>query len=179
MSEASREVVWGGERVAAPSPLLSRCGFRVLDSRFFVSETLILDSSISIIPDSKAQDFRFHKQKISWIREPGLTYKGPKAMTRLFACYCFQTRKTLWNQRKPWDDGSVLLKIILYYTSTLSVTTSSPSFFLRDSRAREARARVFSLHAACRFFSRGVIFTRVRVSLALLSLRKNGGLLVV
>ena len=34
-------------------------------------------------------------------------------------------------------------------------------------------------HAACRLFSRGVIFTRVRVSLALLSLRKNGGLLVV
>ena len=28
-------------------------------------------------------------------------------------------------------------------------------------------------------FSRGVIFTRARVSLALLSLRKNGGLLVV
>ena len=38
----------------------------------------------------------------------------------------------------------------------------------------------FSLSgAACRLFSRGVIFTRVRVSLALLSLRKNGGLLVV
>ena len=37
---------------------------------------------------------------------------------------------------------------------------SSPSFF--------------SLPAACRIFSRGVIFTR-----ALLSLRKNGGLLVV
>ena len=32
---------------------------------------------------------------------------------------------------------------------------------------------------ACRLFSRGVIFTRARVSLALLSLRKNGGLLVV
>ena len=37
----------------------------------------------------------------------------------------------------------------------------------------------FSLPAACRLFSRGVIFTRARVSLALLSLRKNGGLLVV
>ena len=36
----------------------------------------------------------------------------------------------------------------------------------------------FSLRAACRHFSRGVIFTRARVSLALLSLRKNGGLLV-
>ena len=34
-------------------------------------------------------------------------------------------------------------------------------------------------HAACCLFSRGVIFTPARVSLALLSLRKNGGLLVV
>ena len=32
---------------------------------------------------------------------------------------------------------------------------------------------------ACRLFSRGVIFTRARVSLVLLSLRKNGELLVV
>ena len=31
----------------------------------------------------------------------------------------------------------------------------------------------------CRLFSRGVIFTRARVLLTLLSLRKNGGLLVV
>ena len=30
-------------------------------------------------------------------------------------------------------------------------------------------------HAACRLFSRGMIFMRARVSLALLSLRKNGG----
>ena len=37
----------------------------------------------------------------------------------------------------------------------------------------------FSLPTACRLFSRGVIFTRARVSLALLSLRKNGRLLVV
>ena len=37
----------------------------------------------------------------------------------------------------------------------------------------------FSLSTACRLFSRGVIFTRARVSLALLSLRKNWGLLVV
>jgi len=33
----------------------------------------------------------------------------------------------------------------------------------------------FSLPAACRLFSRGVIFTRARVALNLLSLRKNGG----
>ena len=49
-------------------------------------------------------------------------------------------------------------------------------------RAKPERAWK-SLHArkpvGCRLFSRGVIFTRARVSLALLSLRKNGGLLVV
>ena len=68
---------------------------------------------------------------------------------------------------------------------------SGPPFFLRDSRASETRARVKITprekrrHAAgteknaCRLFSRGAIFTRARVSLALLSLRKNGGLLVV
>ena len=38
---------------------------------------------------------------------------------------------------------------------------------------------LFFLRAGCRLFSRGVIFTRARVSLALLSLRENGGLLVV
>ena len=61
----------------------------------------------------------------------------------------------------------------------------SPPFFLRDGRASETRAgvkitpREKRRHAAGRFFSPGVIFTRARVSLALLSLRKNGGLLVV
>ena len=39
--------------------------------------------------------------------------------------------------------------------------------------------RAFSLPAACRLFLRGVIFTRARVSLAPLSLRKNKGLLLV
>ena len=38
------------------------------------------------------------------------------------------------------------------------------------------REKKFLSPVACRLFSRGVIFTRARVSLALLSLRKNGGL---
>ena len=48
-----------------------------------------------------------------------------------------------------------------------------------NPREKRRHATFFSLPAACRLFSRGVIFTRARVSLALLSLRKNGGLLVV
>ena len=46
-------------------------------------------------------------------------------------------------------------------------------------QTRNAAGREKNLPAACRLFSRGVIFTRTRVLLALLSLRKNGGLLVV
>ena len=45
-------------------------------------------------------------------------------------------------------------------------------------RAKRERA-LKSPHAACRLFSCRVILTRARVSLALLSVRKNWGLLVV
>ena len=63
---------------------------------------------------------------------------------------------------------------------TLCLSLVPHFIFLRDSRASETRARVkITLRAACRLFSCGVIFTRARVSLALLSLRKNGGLIVV
>ena len=77
---------------------------------------------------------------------------------------------------------------------------SSPPFFLRDSRASETQARVKitlrekrrhavgrdSLPAMSSGYERYInkviiiiIFTSACVSLALLSLRKNGGLLVV
>ena len=46
--------------------------------------------------------------------------------------------------------------------------------FDRDLTSHAGTTSFFSLPV-----SRGVIFTRARVSLALLSLRKNGGLLVV
>ena len=54
-------------------------------------------------------------------------------------------------------------------------------WFHRDSKASETRtrekitSREKRRHAACRLFSRGVIFTRARVSLALLSLREKWG----
>ena len=44
---------------------------------------------------------------------------------------------------------------------------------MRDKRNPKGRLR--GGYAACRLFSRRVIFTRARVSFALLSLRKNGG----
>ena len=67
-------------------------------------------------------------------------------------------------------------------------STSSPPLVLTDSRESETRARVkitprekgeTRWGAACRLFSRGAIFKRARVSLALLSLRTNGELPVV
>ena len=48
----------------------------------------------------------------------------------------------------------------------------------REKR-RHTAGREEKCPAASRLFSRGVIFTRARISLALLFLRKNGGLLVV
>ena len=55
----------------------------------------------------------------------------------------------------------------------------------RAGKPQQTNERTFSIFwfrttwLPGRLFSRGVIFTRARVSLALLSLRKNGGLLVV
>ena len=46
-------------------------------------------------------------------------------------------------------------------------------------REKRRHAAFFSLPSACRLFSSKVIFMGAGVSLALLSLRKNGGLLVV
>ena len=69
---------------------------------------------------------------------------------------------TLWNKRN-WL-VSTRLRVVPHFSSGIV------------ERAKRERAWK-SPHA--RLFSRGVIFTRARVSLALLSLRKNGGLLVV
>ena len=65
-------------------------------------------------------------------------------------------------------------KLIRSLDQKLTVTTFTSPYF-SDS------ALVFleSFLTLRRLFSHGVIFTRARVSLALLSLRKNGGLLVV
>ena len=60
---------------------------------------------------------------------------------------------------------------------TLSRLRVVPHFF--SGIVRRAKRERTLLPTACRLFSRGVIFTRACVSLALLSLRKNGGLLVV
>ena len=52
---------------------------------------------------------------------------------------------------------------------------SKKIFFGALGPRAKGKEKIFSLPSACRLFSRGVIFTRARVSLALLSLRKNGG----
>ena len=66
-----------------------------------------------------------------------------------------------------------------------TITTVNQIYMSRPLRVRLRVVPHFSsgivgrAKRECRLFSRGVIFTRARVSLALLSLRKNGGLLVV
>ena len=65
-------------------------------------------------------------------------------------------------------DKHVHKRIKLFPTKLISWPANISTSFLRET-----------LNKDCDLFSRGVIFTRARVSLALLSLRKNGGLLVV
>ena len=67
--------------------------------------------------------------------------------------------------RFPWKSQSEFCVVRAAHKFKSLGFACSPSFF--------------SLPAACRLFSRGVIFTRPCVSLALLSLKKNGALLVV
>ena len=74
--------------------------------------------------------------------------------------------------------------LIFFSTDQNEQTTSSPPFFLRDGRGSETRVRVKNHFTRERrdtvgLFSRGVIVTRGCILLALLSLRRNGGLLVV
>ena len=72
-----------------------------------------------------------------------------------------------------------LFFFLVFFLCYLCVISYNNLFLAERVYNFVARAAFFSLPAACRLFSRGVIFTRARVSLALLSLTKNGGLLVV
>ena len=65
---------------------------------------------------------------------------------------------------------SVRLRVVPHYSSGIVE---------RAKRERAWKSPTREGRYACRLFSRGVIITRARVSLPLLSLRKNGGLLVV
>ena len=95
-----------------------------------------------------------------------------------------------WNSKQPKYISLNVLKLKVDPRLLLdTLRASSPPFFPRDSRASETRARVKitpranwvelnwekatrggkKIFAACCHFSRGVIFTRACVSLALLS----------
>ena len=86
-------------------------------------------------------------------------------------CAKFETDQTFsyvhWRKKTPTISGVVDLTK-MWWSTFKSVQHRFASLQL------VCRLRV----VACRLFSRGVIFTRARVFLALLSLRKNGGLLV-
>ena len=82
--------------------------------------------------------------------------------------------------------GGKATKLWVYVTNQWRIQTfrgwvggggdvSKKFFFGALGLRAKGKEKIFSLPSACRLFSRGVIFTRARVSLALLSLRKNGG----
>ena len=78
--------------------------------------------------------------------------------------------------------GTVLQALTMESACILKTTPGSSPWNIYRILILKQCGRGFSrpdYRVACRLFSRGVIFTRARVSLALLSLRKNGGLLVV
>ena len=94
----------------------------------------------------------------------------------LCACEC------IWNLLNWLDQSSWSWTLFLCKRFLLFLDYEKSPYFLGDSRASERRVRVKIIprekrqHTACRLFSRAVIFTRARLSLALLSLRKNGDL---
>ena len=110
-------------------------------------------------------------------------------------CFCDKIllRRRRFSHKKSIADEAICRWEVSPRHVAAIKTTNSPSFFLRDSRASKTLALVKSPHArkarrgekrgrvTRRFspFSRGMIFARARVSLALQSLRENEGLLVV
>ena len=85
--------------------------------------------------------------------------------------YNFYTSHLRWNSTIYHTDlGQNRLRVVPHFPSGIVERAKRERAWITP---REKRRH------ACRLFSRGVIFTPARVSLALLSLRKNGGLLVV
>ena len=70
----------------------------------------------------------------------------------------------------------IRLRVVPHFSSGIVERTKRERAW-KSTHARKGDTRRGE-RKKCRLFSRGVIFTRARVSLALLSLRKNGGLLV-
>ena len=87
------------------------------------------------------------------------------------------------NERTPSGSSALpefnRLRVVPHFSSGIVERALKSPHARKGDKRRERKKSFFSLPVACRLFSRGVIFTRVRVSHALLSLRKNGGLLVV
>ena len=75
------------------------------------------------------------------------------------------TKPVIWLSSLEWS-SEARLQVVPHFSSGIV------------ERAQPGK-KFFSLPAACHLFWRGVIFTHARISLALLSMRKNGGLLVV
>ena len=111
-------------------------------------------------PKSRASYFRFARFNTS-----ALYYL--RAWHRLVSARIKKTYIRQYIQRTVQSTQHIYLELKRY---------ERPVF---HQMAHRSKRNYFQGDAACRLFSREVIFTRARVLLALLSLRKIGGLLVV
>ena len=87
--------------------------------------------------------------------------------------YASHARTELWRFILDYE-----LRVVPHFSSGI-VERAKREGAWKSPHARKARRGIFLSPRRVSPFSRGVIFTRARVSLALLSPRKNGGLLVV
>ena len=64
--------------IISPNVRIPRCGFLISDSRYWIPVFVSgIPDSLSCTPDSKTQDFRFHKQKFLLFQNPdSITWGG-------------------------------------------------------------------------------------------------------
>ena len=117
--------------------------------------------------------FLENKSRRIFLLSTGLLYRFLPTNLGVFkpTFYNFYTSHLRWNSTIYHTDlGQNRLRVVPHFPSGIVERAKRERAWITP---REKRRH------ACRLFSRGVIFTPARVSLALLSLRKNGGLLVV
>ena len=118
---------------------------------------------------------RYHFQSIMNIHRVLFILLNSTKWWRYYISNYFESRKAL-----------IRLQVVPHFSSGI-VERAKHECAWKSPHARKARSggerekwfKFFSLSVTCHLFSHGVIFTRARVSLALLSPRTNEGLLVV
>ena len=112
-----------------------------------------------------------------FLLSPGINTRG----ATLPPCWIYSKSRGFYRPIRHFSPVKVFLRLrVVPHFSSGMVGRAKRERAWKSPHARKGDTRHFSLSPPrVAFFSRGVIFTRACVSLALLSLRKNGGLLVV